>query len=104
MSVFCKFTTLVLKKNICGFDYGGLIFLNVFSTWKENAAILAFCLWQAQIEDLNSGKPKRTTSNNCESPRLIQENLTCLLDQISSSLKGRYSKASPTWTDFAVEM
>lgn len=44
------------------------------------------------------------TSNNCESPRLIQENLTCLLDQISSSLKGRYSKASPTWTDFAVEM
>lgn len=41
MSVFCKFTTLVLNtdKHICGFDYGGLMFLKVFSTWKENAAI-----------------------------------------------------------------
>lgn len=104
MSVFCKFTTLVLKKTSVALITVAWFFLNVFSTWKENAAILAFCLWQAQIEDLNSGKPKRTTSNNCESPRLIQENLTCLLDQISSSLKGRYSKASLTWTDFAVEM
>lgn len=79
------------------------MFLSVFSTLESLVQVEA-SLWQAQIEDLNSGTPKRTTSNNCESPRLIQENLTCLLDQISSSLKGRYSKASHTWTDFAVEM
>lgn len=73
MSVFCKFTTLVLKntdKHICGFDYGGLMFLNVFSTWKENAAILAFCLWQAQIEDLNSGKPETVNQPHLKKPHL----------------------------------